>query len=305
MSNVTGPAEGGSAGGEPQTERLPDDTRLGPVRLQIANLDRSLAYYQEVLGLVPLQRAVGQATLAPPDTDTVLVELHEQKNAALAPQRGRLGLYHYAILLPERAALGRFAGHLAARGERPGASDHLVSEALYLRDPDGLGIEVYADRPRSSWRYRDGELAMASNPLDFEDLVRAAGDEPWRGMPQGAVVGHIHLHVGDLNRAAAFYQLALGFEKTVWSYPGALFLSAGGYHHHIAVNTWAGAGARPPAEDEARLLAWELVLPRAEDVVVVARRLLQCGYKTRDEGAGLMTVDPWGTPLRLAGASGA
>ena len=167
----------------------------------------------------------------------------------LSGRGGQLGLYHFAILLPDRAALGRFVAHLARIGERAGASDHLVSEALYLSDPDGLGIEVYADRPRATWRY-DGQrqLAMDTRPLDLNSLVQAAGGEPWTGMPAGTVMGHVHLHVGDIERAAAFYHAALGLDKVVWSYPGALFLSAGGYHHHVGLNTWAGPGATRPRD---------------------------------------------------------
>lgn len=281
-------------------DRLPSGTRVGRVHLQIADLDRSIAYYRDVLGLEVLERSSGQATLGTASGSAVLIELRERNGIAPVPQRGRLGLYHYALLLPDRPALGRFVRHLAEVGERAGASDHLVSEALYLHDPDGLGIEVYADRPRSAWRYRAGELAMASDPLDLADLVRAAGNEPWRGMPDGTAVGHIHLHVGDLRRAADFYQDALGFDTTVSSYPGALFLSAGGYHHHLGVNTWAGAGARPASQDEARLLDWELLLPDRDELAAAAHRLEARGYEIQPAGDGWTSADPWGIMLRLA-----
>ena len=139
-------------------------------------------------------------------------------------------------------------------------SNHLVSEAVYLSDPDGLGIEVYADRPRGTWQHEGRQLVMATEPLDVEDVVRAGGGEPWSGMPAGTTLGHVHLFVGDLDAAARFYHEGLGFDKTVWSYPGALFLSAGGYHHHLGTNTWA-VGAVPAGEGDARLLEWEIVLP--------------------------------------------
>lgn len=281
----------------PPGYRLPADTRLGRVRLQVADLKRSLVFYQGVLGLRVLEKAGPRASLAAEGEGGALIELHERSGAAPVPRAGRLGLYHFAILLPDRASLGRFVAHLAQAGERAGASDHLVSEALYLQDPDNLGIEVYADRPRSDWRVIDGQLAMATEPLDLGDLVAAAGGEPWRGLPAGTVIGHVHLHVGDIGRATAFYHEALGLDKVVWSYPGALFLSAGGYHHHLGVNTWA-RDAVPAGAGEARLLEWELVLPSPADVAGAASSLTAAGF-AREGTHGTLVRDPWGTALRL------
>ena len=189
----------------PSGYRLPEATRLGRVTLQVADLDRSLAYYERVLGFRVLRRAAEVATLGAATGDTPLVELHERAGVAPVSRRGLLGLYHFAILLPDRAALGRFLRHLAELDVYAGSADHLVSEALYLTDPDGLGIEVYADRPRETWGHTGRELAMASDPLDVDDLVGAAGVERWSGMPAGTVIGHVHLYVGDLDQAAAFY----------------------------------------------------------------------------------------------------
>jgi catechol 2,3-dioxygenase len=282
--------------------RLPDATRLGRVRLQVGDLARSLAYYQHVLGFRVLERAGAHATLGAHGDDTPLIELHERAGAAPVPHRGRLGLFHFAILLPDRAALGRFVAHLAERGERAGASDHLVSEALYLSDPDGLGIEVYADRPRATWQYAGREVVMDTRPLDVAALVRDAGGEPWTGIPAGTAIGHVHLHVGDLERASAFYHGALGFDPVVWSYPGALFLSAGGYHHHLGVNTWAGARAAQPREDEARLLEWEIVVPHADDSAAAARSVAGAGHEITRTERGWRAVDPWGTPFRVVSA---
>ncbi|MFL5541791.1 MAG: VOC family protein [Longimicrobiaceae bacterium] len=276
----------------PRGYRLPADIRLGRVRLQVADLERSLAWYERVLGLRVLRRSGADAALGAHGDDAVLVELHEKAGAAPVPRRGRLGLYHFAILLPDRAALGRFVAHLAEIGERAGASDHRVSEALYLNDPDGLGIEVYADRPRSSWQVVDGQIAMSTDPLDLADVVRAAGGEPWTGMPAGTKIGHVHLHVGDLGRAAAFYHQGLGLDQVVWSYPGALFLSAGGYHHHLGLNTWA-AGAAPAGDDDARLLEWEIVVPSAEDAEAALESLSD---SVVEDG---VARDPWGTALRI------
>ena len=283
----------------PPGYRLPDATRLGRVRLQVSDLERSVAYYRDVLGLRALERSGDRATFGAPGDDRPLIELVERTGASPVPRRGRLGLYHFAILLPDRESLGRFVGHLARIGARAGMSDHFVSEAVYLQDPDNLGIEVYADRPRSSWRHEGRQLAMSTEPLDVRSLVQAAGGAPWSGMPSGTTIGHVHLHVGDIDEAAAYYHDGLGLDKVVWSYPGALFLSAGGYHHHLGTNTWA-TGAPVAAESDARLLDWEIVVPRATDGEAAARSLEGAGYTVSRERNGLWTaVDPWGTKLRL------
>ena len=282
----------------PPGYRLPDATRLGRVRLQVSDLERSLAYYRDVLGFRILERSGERATLAAHGDDRPLVELLERAGATPVPRRGRLGLYHFAILLPDRASLGRLVAHLTRLGVRAGMSDHFVSEAIYLQDPDNLGIEVYADRSRSAWRHEGRQLAMSTEPLDVQDLARAAGDEPWRGMPAGTTIGHIHLHVGDIEEAAAYYHEGLGFDKVVWSYPGALFLSAGGYHHHLGTNTWA-AGAPVPTDNDARLLDWEIVVPHAEDAEAAARSVEAAGHPVTRAGESWVLTDPWSTVLRV------
>ncbi|HEY9514912.1 MAG TPA: VOC family protein, partial [Gemmatimonadaceae bacterium] len=231
------PATPGSYGEAPHGYRLPAATRLGPVRLQVADLALSLAFYEGVLGMRAVTRDESHAVLAAHGDDAPLVELQEHAGARRMTARGRLGLFHFAILLPNRPSLGRFVRHLAEIGARAGAADHLVSEAFYLSDPDGLGIEVYVDRSRSTWRQVGGELMMATDPVDMDGILQAAGDVPWSGMPAGTVIGHVHLHVGDIARASDFFSETLGFDRTVWHYPGALFLSAGGYHHHLGANT--------------------------------------------------------------------
>src|SRR5438105_10656261 len=199
----------------PPNHRLPNETRLGRVRLQIADISRSIAYYERVVGMRVIDRSAARADLGTQDGATVLVELHEKPGVNPVPRRGRVGLYHYAILLPERAALGRFVKHLADIGEYAGMSDHFVSEAIYLQDPDGLGIEVYADRPRTAWKHIDRQLSMSTDPLDVPSLVAAAKGERWTGMPAGTVIGHVHLHVKDLAKAAELYHAALGFDRVV------------------------------------------------------------------------------------------
>ena len=306
-------AAGGDAarlrfGRAPEGARLPDGLKLGPVRLQVSDLSRSVRDSTEVLGLALLERDEGRALLGSGGVGIEgggaavgglpLVELHEHPGAAPVPRRGRLGLFHFAILLPDRAPLGSLLAHLAELGVRAGASDHRVSEAIYLQDPDGLGIEVYADRPRGEWRVADGQLVMATDPLAVEALIRAASGVPWKGMPAGTVIGHVHLHVGDLEKAEAFYHQGLGFDKVVWSYPGALFLSAGGYHHHLGVNTWA-VGAAPAGANDARLLEWEIRVPSPQDSVAALERLRVGGHPVELKAGGGTAGDPWDTRLRI------
>ena len=282
----------------PEPTHLPAETHLGRVRLQVSDLDRSIRYYEQVLGLRVLERRAGKAVLGDQVSNAPLVELRERAGANPVRRRGHLGLFHFAILLPDRAALGRLLRHLAGIDAQVGASDHLVSEALYLHDPDGLGIEVYADRARSSWVRRDGEMVVETKPLDIESVIAAGGSAPWTGMPEGTVMGHMHLHVSNLEHAGAFYRDALGLDATVWSYPGALFLSAGGYHHHLGLNIWAGEDAPRPTDADARLLEWELVLP-AGALDTAARRIEGAGHAVNRSGDGVRVDDPWGTTLLL------
>jgi catechol 2,3-dioxygenase len=265
----------------------------------VSNLDRSLEYYRTVLGLQVLSRAGAAVVLGPAGSDAPLVELLERPGATPATRRGRLGLYHFAILLPTRADLGRFVAHLRDIGAHAGSADHLVSEALYLTDPDGLGIEVYADRPRTEWRRNGTDLAMDSLPLDFDALREAAGGTTWAGMPAGTVMGHLHLSVGDLRAAEAFFGAALGFDVTVRGYPGALFLSAGGYHHHLGTNIWAGVHAPEPMDADTRLLEWQVVVPDASDAEAAAASMERTGRSVRRTDNGWLVTDPWGTTLRL------
>jgi catechol 2,3-dioxygenase len=311
MSSIATASEAGVA---PTGFRLPAETRLGAVRLQVSDLDQSVAFYEGVIGLRVQSRTSERAVLVagadsaprPANVTTEeaaappLVVLETRPGVHAVPRRATLGLYHFAILVPDRATLGRFVAHLTPGGLHVGMSDHLVSEAVYLTDPDGLGIEVYADRPRESWRYDGRQLVMATNPLDVRRLLGAAAGEPWQGMPNGTVIGHVHLHVGDLVAAERFYHSALGFDKTVWEYPGALFLSAGGYHHHLGANTWASG---PIASDrQARLLSWDLVVPHAS-LADAARSLTGAGYAVSARPDGWAATDPWGTTLHLVAAA--
>jgi catechol 2,3-dioxygenase len=286
---------------KPKGYRLPDESHLGAVRLQVSDLQRSLQWYQAVLGVEVVSETESTAVLSPKGEAEPLIELREKKGIRAVPRSGLLGLYHYAILLPDRLALGRFIRHLAELGMHAGMSDHFVSEAVYIHDPDGLGIEVYADRPRSQWKVEDLQLSMTTLPLNARALVEAAGDEKWTGLPKGTVIGHVHLFVGDIDRAADFYHDLVGFDKVVWSYPGALFLSAGGYHHHLGTNIWA-AQAPPASDDDAKLIEWEIVVPSRPDVDAVEVSVKKAAQVNR-EGDSILLRDPWGTAVRVRSRS--
>ena len=286
-----------SYGIAPPAFRLPDTAHVGSVHLQVSDLRQSVAFYEEVLGLRAYTATTDAVLLGPHGEESPLVTLHTRPGVTQA-RRGAFGLYHFAVLLPDRPALGRFAAHLSSLGIRVGMADHRVSESLYLSDPDGLGIEVYADRPLHTWQSHDRELAMATDPLDITSVIAAGGGEKWDGAPPGTTMGHVHLHVGSLEGAESFYHGALGFNKTVWSYPGALFLAAGGYHHHLGTNIWAPGPA--PSAHHAQLLQWELVVPTDNDVAAVVSSIRDAGYTSEDteeDGAG--ATDPWGTRVRI------
>jgi catechol 2,3-dioxygenase len=237
---------------------LPVDAHIGQVSLTVRDLDRSLLFYREVLGFEEARRDGRVSSLAAPG-GKVIIELHERTDAIARPRRST-GLYHFAILVPSRAALGRSLRRLAERRwPISGASDHLVSEALYLNDPDGLGIEIYRDRPRDRWTFNDGELAMATDPIDLQGVHDEPGAEsPWTGLEAGTVMGHVHLHVPHIDTAEAFYCGKVGFDPIVRRYPGALFVAAGGYHHHLGLNVWAGVGAPPPPENAVGLRSFTI-----------------------------------------------
>ncbi|WP_407572610.1 VOC family protein [Deinococcus altitudinis] len=281
----------------PPHHTLPPDIRLGPVVLQIADLTASLEFYTRVIGLHVHEQRDRGALLGSPDQ--VLLELREKKGVRPAPHRGRLGLYHFALLLPTRADLGRFIRNALAQGAHVGQSDHHFSEATYLQDPDGLSIEVYCDRPREEWAVtEEGQIIGGSGPLDLPALMAVAGTAPWTGIPNGTILGHLHFYVSDLDRAARFYHAGLGFSKTTWEFPAALFVGAGGYHHHLGLNTWA-AGSAPSSDDDARLLTWDLILPDVAALERTAASLRGEGFEVTSTPEGLLASDPWGITVRL------
>ena len=279
-------------------------TDLGLVALTVADLARSLAFYQDVLGFDLLQKDTEQAVLGAAGIRLLL--LHELPDALPAPTNvtGLTGLYHFAILVPTRADLARSLLHLIESGyPLSGASDHLVSEALYLSDPDNNGIEIYRDRPSDQWPRSNGQLQMASDPLDLRALVAEAkaDDRPWTGLAAGTRLGHMHLQVADIPQARDFYHGVLGFDIIFdWERMGALFLSAGGYHHHLGLNTWHSRGGRPAPEGSAGLRYFTIHLPDAEALAEVLARLDSAGIPHREERGGVVVEDPWRNTIFLA-----
>lgn len=289
--------------------RLPATTAIGRVRLRVGDLDRALAFYEGVLGMVRVASDEGDAALAAPSSDTPVVVLDEVPGAPPQP-RGTTGLYHFAILQPDRGALADLLIRLhARRWPMQGASDHGVSEALYLADADGNGIELYADRPGEVWPRRGDELAMTTLPLDIAGLLRVA-EHPEAGadMAPGARMGHIHLHVSNLTAAEAFYVDLLGFDVVTRRYPGALFMSAGSYHHHVAVNVWAGVGAPRPPENSAGLVDFAIVIDDMSALTALVERLREAGLVPEFVGDGRpawRVTDPDGIGVRIERARSA
>jgi catechol 2,3-dioxygenase len=253
-------------------------TAIGTVHLTVSDLDRSRAFYEPVLGLRAAEGQDGDVALSGED-GRALVQLHGDPSAPRLDQRAT-GLFHLAILLPTRLDLAFALARLSASGwPLDGASDHLVSEALYLSDPDGNGIEIYRDRPRDEWVQRDGQLEMATLPLDLRAVASelATASRPQPRVPAGTTMGHVHLQVSELEETERFYAGILGFDVTVRGYPGALFVSAGGYHHHIGLNTWNSAGSGPPVPGAIGLRQYEVLLPGASELDAVLSRVSDHG----------------------------
>jgi catechol 2,3-dioxygenase len=262
------------------------DAHMGLVELSVSDLERSLAYWQDAIGLRVLSREDGTAELG---VDSPLLRLVEEPGAR--PATGFTGLFHVALLVPNRPSLGRFLAHTAReRIPLTGLSDHVVSEAIYLRDPDHHGIEIYADRPREQW---EGQVSqrMTTIPLDAGSLLAEAGDAEFDGLPDGTTVGHVHLCVRDVDETIGFYRDMLGMGLTAQLGDQAAFLSAGGYHHHLGGNTWETRGAEPAPEGTARLLRFTIVLPDDDEVGRVAERI-----------GGTAVRDPSGNSLLLVTA---
>jgi catechol 2,3-dioxygenase len=278
---------------------------MGAVRLTVADLAGARGFYRDAIGLSELGPEDGVARLGTAgDSAQPVVELVGDPDAPPRP-RGTSGLFHLAILVPTRADLARALQRVAEAGWRlSGASDHLVSEALYLSDPEGNGIEIYRDRPREEWPVRDGVLQMDTLPLDLDGVLgELRREDAEAAMPAGTRIGHVHLNVGDLTAAEAFYSGALGFDVTVRGYPGALFVSAGGYHHHLGLNTWAGEGAPPPPAGSLGLNRFEVVLPGAAQLAAEEDRLREAGFEPVHEDDRVRVADPSGNEVVLSASA--
>jgi catechol 2,3-dioxygenase len=279
------------------TTDLPTVTALGAVTLAVADLEAVHEFYRNVLGLESRRRGPGWSELG--TTRSTLVRLEQVAGSRPAP--GAPGLYHLALLVPGRPALGAWLLHALETGvPLQGAADHAVSEAIYLADPEGNGVEVYRDRPRDAWQTHQGRIAMTTEPLDARDLT-AAATSSWDGAPDGTTVGHIHLQVGDLARSATFYGDVVGFRRTNDTFPGACFLAAGGYHHHLGLNTWGLRPYEPKPGLATGLRRFEVVVPDEGALTAAGRRLAAAGHDLAGPAGErvLDLTDPDGIGLRV------
>ena len=273
------------------------NTYVGHVNIKVQDLDRSLTFYQEVLGFQILEQTDKTVKLTT-DGKTSVLSIEQPEN--VVPKQGKTtGLYHFALLLPKRSDLADIVHHFMNIGIQYGSSDHLVSEALYLADPDGNGIEIYIDRDPSEWTWSNGEVAMAVDPLNFEDLLSERKQQSWKGLPAGTVMGHIHLHVSELKKTEEFYSKGLGFEVVNRYGNQALFISTGKYHHQIALNTWAGVGAPTPPENSVGLESFTIVLADEAARNTIIAQLKSIGASVTEENDSFITYDPSGNRIYL------
>jgi catechol 2,3-dioxygenase len=281
-------------------DSLDPRARIGAVRIAVADLDRAVAFYEQAIGLRTLDSAGGVARLGPEGGSPIL-ELEPDPAAPPRPP-GTTGLFHFAILVPTRGDLAAALRRVSDAGWRfTGASDHLVSEALYLNDPEHNGIEIYRDRPREEWDYDGGQVRMATIPLNLDAVMADLGDDDSGApMPARTTMGHVHLNVSDLASTERFYAGGLGLDVTVRGYPGALFLSAGGYHHHVGANTWAGEGAPRPPVGALGLRSYEVVVPEASELDSLERRLAVAGADVHRDDGVLHSADPSGITVGAA-----
>lgn len=267
-------------------------TTIGSVHLTVTSLDRTLNFYQHNLGFKLHRREENTAYLGAGGKDLLI--LHENP-AAKVVRRGHTGLYHFAILTPSRFHLAQSLQRLAeTQTPVQGFSDHNVSEAIYLADPEGNGIEIYRDRPREEWEYHNGVLKMGTDPLDLGSILAELDGKNavWNGLHPDTVIGHVHLHVASIRDAEAFYVDTLGFDLVIRYGHTASFVSAGGYHHHLGLNIWAGAGAPPPPPDAAGLKWYDIVLPDSAELDKVLNRLQAAGIAIEEKPDGFLVRDP-------------
>ncbi|WP_318614767.1 VOC family protein [Sporosarcina sp. YIM B06819] len=267
----------------------------GEVHLNVLDLTKSVQFYKEVIGFKVLEATADKVVLTA-DGKTPLLIIEQPENVT-PKEAHKTGLYHFALLLPKRADLGAIIKHFIQHQVRIGASDHLVSEALYLSDPDGNGIEIYTDRDPAVWSWDNGSVAMSTDPLDGESIIAESGEQMWDGLPVGTVMGHVHLHVAHLPETETFYN-ALGFE-VVTNYPQALFMSNGKYHHHLGLNTWNGVGVPRPSEGSVGLQSFALVYPTEAVLNEAIAKVEALKVKVVADENGFITEDPSGNRIVL------
>ena len=284
-------------------KKIHPSTQIGYVKLKISDLKRSLVFYTEVIGLRVLNLTENTAELTVDGKKSLLI-LEQIDNAVILPKRSVAGLYHFAILVPDRISLGQSLRNLMKHNINVGQGDHLVSEALYISDPDGNGIEIYADRPRETWkRDAQGQYVMATDPVDVDGLLAISEGKEWSGLAEGTIIGHVHFHVSDLQKAEEFYSNTLGLDVTAHYGEMALFVSAGGYHHHIGLNTWAGVGAPSASANAVGLDYFTWVLPNQDELDTVIVQLKNAGISVTHRNGGWFVKDPSDISIKLVSQS--
>lgn len=287
------------------TYEMHPDMTLGKVKLKVSNLERSLEFYQNIVGFQILRQHEHSAELTA-DGENALVEIQELPDAIITPRRSVSGLYHYALLLPTRKDLGLSLKRLLDHGIHVGHSDHLVSEALYISDPDQNGIEIYRDRPRSEWSYdENNRVVMGGERLDVDGVLLEAEGYSWEGLPEGTTMGHVHFHVNDLHKAQAYYCDRLGFNLMMhFEEFGALFISADGYHHHMGLNIWAGQEAPAAPVNATGIDYFTITLPNKKEVAILVKHLREdAGITVDEQGDTAWVTDPFGIKMRLISAT--
>lgn len=267
-------------------------TYVEHIHLKVANLERSIQFYTNVIGFSVLHQTDTEASLTA-DGQNALITLEQPEN--VVPKIGRTtGLYHVAILLPSRLDLANFIHHLIQLGLEVGAADHLVSEAIYFSDPDGNGIEIYRDREPNEWDWRNEEVIMATDPLDFNGLIALGKQDAWQGLPKETVIGHLHLQVAELVDTKKFYTEGFGYDIVSRFGRQALFLSDGKYHHHVAINTWAGEGAPRPHENSVGLKSYTIHTADEEQRRKIKEQLESISVTVENEQELYVVTDPSG-----------
>lgn len=266
--------------------------------LKIEDINKSKEFYQEIMGFKILKDN-GKEVILTTDSNTPIITL-VQPNDVIPKLPRRTGLYHFAILLPDRIQLGLFLKHISAKGYPIiGGSNHGVSEAIYLEDPDNNGIEVYADTNVKTWKWEQDRINMTTLPLDYKGLIADTKDLKWQGIPEDTIMGHIHLHVADLNEAKRFYVDGLGFDLVMDMANSALFISSGGYHHHLGLNIWNGRGSRPLPENSVGMKYYNIRFPREEIRQDKINRLRELNYEVFEEEGEIFTKDPSDNLIKL------